>query len=99
MPQVTTSGFKGGRTSSIGTTAVQLLATLGSAANGVLIKSANANTALIYVGSSAVTADSADGTSGFELAAGEAITLEIDDPSKLYVIAASGTQKVYWMAV
>lgn len=55
----------------------------------VTLKSSDANTATIYVGVSGVTA-----SNGFELGAGESISLSIDNTSRLYVIATDINQKL-----
>jgi len=64
-----------------------------------LVKAANANTGIVYVGNSDVTANTADATDGFELAAGESVMIEIDNPNKIYVFASVANQKVFWLAV
>lgn len=48
---------------------------------GLIIKAASGNSDIVYVGGSGVTI-----LTGFELSAGEELTLEIDDPAKVYVI-------------
>jgi len=96
----TKGGFLHGRKSGIGTTAVQLTTTRGRFRRGVLIKAANGNSGTIYVGtSSSVTADSADATDGFELAAGGSVVVEVQDPSNVFVIASEAGQKVFWTGV
>ena len=94
------STFKHGAKSSITTSAVALAATSGMAGNGILVKAANSNTGTVYVGvSSAVTAGTLDATDGFELGAGESVQVELNDPSKIYVIGSASGQKVFWVAV
>ena len=94
--------FRNGAKSVIGTTAVQLTTVvLGETVflkRGVLIKAASTNTGVVYIGHTNVTANSADLTDGMPVAAGESVTIEIDEPSKLYVIASAAGQKVYWVA-
>ncbi|MCH7685516.1 MAG: hypothetical protein IH899_02340 [Planctomycetes bacterium] len=100
MSKKTGGSFLHGRKSNIGQAAVQLTSKSGSARQGVLVKAAAGNTGLIYVGSSSdVTADSEDETDGFELSASEFKTVEVDDPSKVFVIASESNQKVFWSAV
>jgi len=89
-----------GRKSSISTSAVQLTTADTHAHRGVQIVAAAGNTATVYVGISTVTADAADGTDGFPLAAGESVVIPVIDPSKIYVIASSGsTSKVFFITV
>jgi len=88
--------FDHGRKSAIGTTAVALVSASRPATRGVQLKAAADNTEAVYVGNSDVTADSADATDGFPLAAGEGLFLAIDDASKVFLRAASGTQKVFF---
>jgi len=88
-----------GRNSDVDASAEQLTTSNIRCARGVVVKAANANTGIIYVGNSDVTADSADATDGFELGAGESITIEVDDVSKIYVIASTTNQSVYWITV
>lgn len=64
------------------------------AAKGVTIKNLDASI-VIYVGKS----DTVSATTGFALAGGDSIKLEIEDPWSLYVIAASGTPAYSWIAV
>ena len=73
-------------------------------AYGVEVKAANANGGRVYVGlSAAVTANSADGTDGFELSAGETVFLPLamvpgGDVANVWVIASASGQKVFWEA-
>jgi len=91
--------FDHGRNSDIDTTAEQLTTTSVPTVRGVVVKAANSNTGTIFVGNSDVTADSADATDGFELGAGESVTIEIDNANKVYVIASAVNQTVYWITV
>ena len=92
--------FTAGRKSSIGTTAVQITTSTIHAHRGVQVVAAAGNSVTVYVGTSTVTTDSADGTDGFPLAAGESVVIPIIDPSKIYVRAASGTtSKVFFITV
>jgi len=86
--------------SGIGTTAMQLTTTSTSVKKGVVIKAASSNTGIVYIGnSSVVTAGTNDATDGFELSAGESVTIEIDNVNKLYAIGSAINQKVYWIVV
>ena len=92
--------FLTGRKSSIGTTAVQMTTESTKADRGIQITASAGNSATIYVGLNNVTADSADATDGFPLAAGEAILVPIRDAKLIYVIASAGTNsKVFFMLV
>ena len=99
-PIVPRSTFDHGRKSSIGTSPVTLVATSVKIKRGVLIKAADGNSGKIYVGvSTNVTADSNDATDGFELSAGDALEVEIDDVRSIHVIASASDQKVFWIGV
>ena len=92
--------FWHGRKSGIGTsTGVQLTATSRDLTRGVTVVANNGNADSVYLGNStAVTADSDDATDGEEILPGDRTFIAIDDPTKLYLIAASGTLKVTWRA-
>ena len=60
----TVHGFTTGRKSSIGTSAVQLVATSSHLTKGVQLKTPDTNVGVVYVGKSGVTADAADATEG-----------------------------------
>jgi len=79
----------------VGTSAVQLTTESIECKKGVLIKADDDNTGNIYVGNS----DSVTSSTGFKLKAGQGVTVEINDPSKIYLIADADNQKVYWIAV
>jgi len=87
------TSFSYGQTT-VGTTAVQLTTTTTSLSFGVLVKADQNNTGNVYVGDSSVST-----TNGFKLSPGQAIEIEIDDASKIYVIADAADQKVYWFGV
>lgn len=59
---------------------------------GVLIKAMSTNSVSVFVGGSDVTT-----STGIELAAGASVTIEVDDPSKIYIICASSTPEVRFM--
>lgn len=94
------SGFQHGAKSAIGTTAVVLSTGEELAGKGILVKAASGNGAAVFVGRSAsVTNGSSDATDGFELTANQGLEIETDETGDVFLIAASGSQKVYWMAV
>lgn len=95
----TQSGFDHGAKSSIGTSAVQITASSIATKKGVLVKASNSNTGTIFVGNSDVTNGSNDATDGFELGAGESVTIEVDNANKVYVIASTTSQRVSWLTV
>lgn len=57
------------------------------------IKSSDTNTGNTYVGSATVST-----SNGFQLQAGEAVNININNLSKLYVISDTGTEVVTWIA-
>lgn len=100
MAQETRSSFAHGSKSSIGATAVALSSAAITAFKGVLIKAAPNNSGIVYVGNSdAVTADGADGTTGFPLAAGESLFVEKEAAGSVYLIGSATGQKVFFIAL
>ena len=96
MPGIT------GRKSAIGTTALALIGTATPVTYATTIKAAAANTGKIYVGLAGVTADSAEGTDGLELAAGEAVSLPKQfaaDASLIFLIGSAASQKVFFVVI
>ena len=91
--------FDHGRNSDVDAAAEQITTTSVTADQGVVVKAANGNSGKIYVGNSDVTADSTDATDGFELGAGESILIKVNNVNKIYVIASTTNQSVYWMTV
>ncbi|MCA9100066.1 MAG: hypothetical protein R3C10_03670 [Pirellulales bacterium] len=92
--------FDHGSKSSIGTSAVQLVASSTPATRGVLVRAAHDNTGTVYVGaSSSVTANSSDATDGLPLAAGDSLLVKVDDANKVYLIANTTGQKVFFLTV
>lgn len=92
--------FATGRKSAIGTSAVALVSAPRPLTRGVQLRAGSANTGVVYVGaSSSVTADAADGTDGFPLAAGDGVLIKVDDASKVYLIATAANQKVFFLAI
>jgi len=91
--------FLSGSVGSIGTASTSITATSTPLYNGVTIKAANANTGTVYVGNIDVTAGTATSTDGFELGAGESMTIEVNDLNKIYLIGSAAGQKVFWLAL
>jgi|Deesub1362A_J573_1020465.scaffolds.fasta_scaffold00385_18 hypothetical protein len=58
----------------------------------VVIKALSTNNGKIYIGDSSVTT-----SNGFELTAGEWVTLAIDNLNRIYAIADSSGQKLCWI--
>jgi hypothetical protein len=56
------------------------------------------NTGLVYIGDARVTADHSN-TGGFPLTPGTAVSVPINDPSELYVVATKPNQVVQWMGL
>ena len=101
MIQDTVRTIRTGKNSAVTGTASLLVAAAGALGGyGVILKAPIANTQDVFIGiSAAVTAGTADATDGFLLEPGERIQIDIDDPGRLYVISASGTQTLYWMQI
>lgn len=60
----------------------------------ILIKASSENTDSVFIGNSGVSP-----ISGFELRASEAISMNVDNPNNIYIMAKSGTQKVHIIAL
>lgn len=88
------SSFSHNQTTVGSSSAVQLTTTSTPCKFGIIVKADDSNTGNIYVGGSGVTT-----SSGFKLQAGQGISFEIDDASKVYVIADADNQKVHWIAI
>lgn len=92
-----------GAKSSIGASAVRLVASSTPCPRGVQIKAAAANGGKVHVGlANTVTVNSADATDGFELSAGEGIFLaaaDVADATDVWLIASTTGQKVFWWVV
>jgi hypothetical protein len=87
------SGFKTGRTSST-YPAVQQLDSGYTCGKGVSVKALSTNTDFIYLGNSG----SFSGSVGHALDPGDSVFLSIDNLSKIYVLSASSTQTVTYIA-
>lgn len=83
----------------VGTGATPLTDNVTQFVKGVVLKAAEANTAPIYLGGYNVTADAAESSGGFPLAAGETLFLAIEDLNRLYAVSTAAAQDVAWIAV
>lgn len=77
---------------SVGTSQVQLPSNQIYLA--VTIKASNANSGTVYVGVTGVTT-----STGFELGAGEGVSIPIDNTDKIYLIASASSQTVSYIGV
>ena len=91
--------FNHGANGDIDTTAEQLSTRKTATTIGVLIRASIGNAGIVYVGKEGVTAGTTDATDGFELGAGESLTIEIDRVDKVWVIASEANQRVSWLVV
>ncbi len=64
----------------------------GRCSSGLVLYARASNSVSVFVGNSAVTT-----STGYELEAGKAISLDVDDPSKIYVVCASTSPVVSWI--
>ena len=98
----TTSTFHTGRRSGIGFDKNYQLTTNGAKADkGIQITASTANSVSIYVGASGITANSADSTDGYPVAAGESVLFPVRNANEIFLFAAGSatSQKVWWMIV
>lgn len=86
------SGIAGHGQTTVGTSAVQM----GNLECGsVLLKAPSTNTDKVYIGnSSAVTT-----STGFVLAAGDAIEIGVGNLNKIFAIAGAASQKLHYIAI
>jgi hypothetical protein len=77
----------------VGTSAVALPTTALTSRKTLLIQADSANAAVIYVGESGVTADTA-ATGGIQLSAGQSIALDVGAGVTVYGRSTSATQRV-----
>ena len=90
---LSTSGiFKNGKTTGIGTTAVQITINNIYCAFGVLVQADHDNTGYILV-------YARDDTDGIRLQPGDGYFVEIDNANKVYVKGSAIDQVVRWSAV
>lgn len=88
----------------VGTTRAPLTTLQYPVRNGVLLRCPGTgdpvpNTACVWVGGSGVTANSDEGTGGIPLPPGAAITIPIDDPTKLWVVSTNTNQDIAYILV
>lgn len=98
VKSVSSSVITGSKTT-VANTAVPLTSGSIPTTKGVVVKSANANSENVYIGPSTVTPGTASSTDGFELFAGESLTIPVDDVSKVYVSSTFSGMKVFWTMV
>jgi len=79
--------------------AEQISSVSNAAAVGLLIKADSGNSSTVWIGPSTVTSGAASTTSGFPLAAGDGVFLQLSNINLVYAIASADNQKVYWLAV
>jgi hypothetical protein len=91
--------FLSGSVGYIGTASTSIIATATPLYNGVTVKAANTNSGIVYVGNIGVTAGTATSTDGFELGAGESMTIRINDLNKIYLRGSAAGQKVFWLGL
>lgn len=83
----------------IDTVAEQITATSFACKFGVTLRADDANTGVLYIGNSDVTAGSTAATDGIPLAAGESLFLPVNNSNIPYAIASANNQIIYWVAV
>ena len=88
-----------GRLINIGTTALQITQDNIICAFGVVVKANRNNEGNVYVGPKGVTIGVGPATDGLELCPGEAVFIEVDNASKIYVIALAYSQQISFIAV
>jgi hypothetical protein len=90
---VVPTGITGGRVTA--TTAVSQLDSGGyTCSNGVNVKSSSANTDIIYLNSSGISASGI----GYELDPGQAFFIKVNNTNKIYMKAKSGSQIISFLA-
>lgn len=87
------SSLKVGSTT-VGTSAVQVIPANYSVLKGVQLKAHPDNTDPIFIGTNTVSS-----ASGFPLSASEGLFVPIEDLSKIYAIAGAANQDLRWAAV
>jgi len=101
MPNLNTyHSLYSGRKEHVDSTRVQISTVSQELRMGLTVIADSGNAGLIYVGNSGVLAGTADDSCGFPLKADAAITIPIDDVSKVYAVAsASESGTLYWTAL
>ena len=90
--------FDHGSNRNVDTAIIALTSVSVTTDKGVVVKADAANAGIIYVGNSDVTAGDTEATDGFPLSAGDSVTIDVDNPNKISVIASQVDQVVYWLA-
>lgn len=78
----------------IGTTSSQVLPIEIDVCKGVQLKADPANTGIIHIGRSNVTA-----STGMPLAAGEGLFIPVSDVTKISAVASAAAQNLHWLTV
>lgn len=89
--QVGKSSFVAGQ-QSVGVSIVQL--SPNPLYYSVTVKASNSNTGIVYVGTTGVTT-----ATGFELGAGESVSLPVDNTARIYLISDTASQNVSYVGV
>lgn len=84
---------------SVGTSAAQLTSSTTKLKRGIGIKADPANTAIIYIGKSDITANTTAATDGFPLSPGEELFIPLVDASIVYGRSGSASQKAFIVVV
>lgn len=87
-----------GALEAIGSTALQLSASTRKLYKGVTIVANSSNAQTVWLGTSTVTPGTVAATDGLPLTAGQSVALPVDMLSRVYVVAASGSNKVHFLA-
>lgn len=66
----------------------------GRCSSGIVLYALAANTQNVFVGPSGVTS-----STGYAIEPGKALSLDVDDPSRIYAVSASGTQTITYIYV
>lgn len=88
-----------GENADIDTASEQVTTVSSVAKHGVRVIADVANTGILYIGGSTVTADTSDSTDGFPLYPGDSLFLPVNNANLVYAIASVNNQKLRWIAV
>lgn len=83
----------------IDTSAEQITSTSFACKFGVTLRAPIANTGILYIGNSDVTASGTAATDGIPLYPGDSLFLPVTNSNIPYAIASANNQTIYWMAV
>lgn len=98
MSRISHDSVDTGRKSSIGTTSVQVTTSKLKTISGLQVKASADNAGTVYVGTrSTITANTADTTDGYPLAAGETLLIPARSADEVYAIASEADQVLFWM--